>query len=128
VTSEREIEPAFETIVQRGAGALLIGTGAFMVTHRERLVALAAQHRLPTSYPIRDAVASGGLTSYGASITAALRQTGNYAGRILKGEKPADLPVLRSTQIELAINLKTARTLGLTIPSSLLARADEVIE
>ena len=128
VGSDREIENAFATLVQRGAGAALIGAGPFLTSHRQQLVALAARSRLPTMYPLREFVADGGLMSYGASITEAYRQAGVYAGQILKGEKPAALPVMQSTKFEFVLNLKTARTLDLKVPPALIALADEVIE
>jgi putative ABC transport system substrate-binding protein len=126
VSSDREIEIAFTTLVQRGAGALHVGVG--MLSQQDRIIALAAKHRIPAVYVLRDFVVAGGLMSYGASLSDAYRQAGIYAGRILKGEKPGDLPVMLPTKVEFVINLKTAKALGLEIPDKLLALADEVIE
>ena len=128
VSSDREIETAFATLVQRGAGALLCGTGEFLLSQRERIVALAARHRIPAIYLLRDYVAAGGLMSYAANIRDTFRQAGIYAGRILKGEKPGDLPVMLPTKFELIINTRTAKALGLEVPDKLLALADEVID
>jgi putative tryptophan/tyrosine transport system substrate-binding protein len=128
VRSDRDIETVFATFAQRGVGALLVGTGAFMINHRELLVALAARDALPASYALRESVDAGGLMSYAPSFADALRQVGAYTGRILNGEKPADLPIMRPTKFEFVINLKTAKALRLEAPAQLLALADEVIE
>ena len=127
-TNASEIQAAFATFVERGVGALVITSGAFTFSHRDEIVALAARYGLPASYGVREFAAAGGLISYAASITDAYRQVGVYAGRILKGEKPGDLPVVQSTKFEFVINLKTATMLGLTVPPSLLAIAGEVTE
>jgi putative ABC transport system substrate-binding protein len=126
--TEREIDAAFATLVQRGAGALLIGNDPFFTGQRAQLVALAARHAMPTLYSQRDSVVAGGLVSYGNNVIDAYRQMGGYTAKILAGEKPADLPVLQPTKFELVINRKTAKALDLDVPAKLLFTADEVIE
>jgi putative ABC transport system substrate-binding protein len=128
VSAEGDLEAAFAAHVREGADALVVTTGAYFLRLRERFTAFAARHAVPVIYDRREFVADGGLMSYGASIVEMTRQMGGYVGRILKGEKPGDLPVLQPTIFELVINLKTAKALGLTIPQSILLRADEVIE
>jgi putative ABC transport system substrate-binding protein len=127
-SSPGEIELAFETLVGQRVGALVVSGETFFLTQRNRLVELAAQHAIPTIYAYREFPVAGGLMSYGADFTEPFRLLGGYAGRILKGEKPADLPVQQATKVELVINLTTAKTLGLAIPLPLLGRADLVIE
>ena len=128
-STERDLEAAFTTIVARQVGALIVMPDPLFFLRREQLVALEARYGVPTIYPTRDFTEIGGLMSYGPNLALDLsQQAGTYAGKILRGAKPADLPVQQSIRLELVINLKTAKALGLTIPPTLLARADEVIE
>jgi ABC-type uncharacterized transport system substrate-binding protein len=127
-STERELDAVFARLAELRAGGLVIGADPFFISRIELIATLAQRYGMPTVYQYRDFAAAGGLMSYGGSLTDAYRQAGIYVGRILKGEKPADLPVVQSAKVELILNLKTARMLGLTIPLSLLGRADEVIE
>jgi len=126
--SEREIDAGFASFVQQRVNAIVIGADSLFLSRRDQVVGLAARHALPAIYNLREYVDNGGLITYGASITDAFRLAGGYAGRILKGEKPPDLPVQQTVKFELAVNLKTAKALGLTVPDKLLVAADEVIE
>jgi putative tryptophan/tyrosine transport system substrate-binding protein len=128
VREPAEIERAIATIARDSGGGLIVTASGFAILHRELIIAMAAQHRLPAVYPYRFMVTDGGLISFGASSIDPYRRAAGYVDRILKGQKPADLPVQAPTKFELVINLKTAKALGLTVPPTLLARADEVIE
>jgi putative ABC transport system substrate-binding protein len=127
-STEGEIDAAFEKLIELRAGGLLVGADAFLLSRPDQIVALAARHAVPAIYGVREFATAGGLMSYGTDLADSYRQLGIYAGKILKGAKPADLPVQRVARVEFVINLKTAKTLGLTFPITLLGRADEVIE
>ena len=127
-STEREMETAFATVARQGGVALLVGVDPFFLERRDHVVALAARHALPAIYPVREFAVAGGLMSYGSDFADSYRQAGIYTGRIVRGEKPADLPVQRSTKFEFVINLKTAKALGLAVPNSMQLLADEVIE
>jgi putative ABC transport system substrate-binding protein len=128
VNRESEIEPAFAQAIQTHSEGLIIGSGSFFASHTKKLALLAGQYLVPTIYQFREFAAAGGLMSYGSHIEEAYRLAGVYAGRVFRGDKPADLPVQQATKIELIINLKTAKALGITVPNTLIGRADEVIE
>src|SRR5262249_52711478 len=128
IREDRELEPAFASVVEQKAGALYIGAGAYFAAHYRLLAALALRHSLPAVHAQREFVVVGGLMSYGTSISDAYRQAGLYAGRILKGEQPADLPVRQATKFEFVLNLTTAKAIGLAVPMHIHASADEVIE
>jgi putative ABC transport system substrate-binding protein len=125
---QSDFEPAFEEMARQGVGALIVSGGTLLFENADHVAALAVRNRIPAAFPLREAVQAGGLMSYGPDQVALLRQIGIYAGRILKGEKPADLPVQQPAKFDLVINLKTAKALGLIIPETLLATADEVIQ
>ena len=127
-TTVSEIDAAFEKLIERRAGGLVVGSDLFLNSQRQQIVALAARHSLPAIYGVREFAIAGGLMSYGSDLADAYRQSGIYAANLLKGAKPADLPVQQVVKVQLVVNLKTAKTLGLTFPIMLLGRADEVIE
>jgi ABC-type uncharacterized transport system substrate-binding protein len=127
-SSEREIDAAFATLIRQRVGALLVSSDSLFFARRDQLVTLAARHAVPAIYPVREYAAAGGLMSYGTRLSDAYRQVGVYTGRILKGEKPGDLPIVQASKVELVVNLKTAKSLGITLPLTLLGRTDEVIE
>ena len=127
-SSESDINEVFAKLIQLGAGGLVVGGGAFFISHREQLAALSVRHAMPVAFEHREFTAAGGLLSYGSDIRESYRLTGIYTGRILKGDKPSELPVQQATKVELYINLKTAKTFGLNVPNTLIGRADEVIE
>jgi ABC-type uncharacterized transport system substrate-binding protein len=127
-STERDLDEVFAKLIQLRAGGLVIGPDPFFTSRSEQLAALALRHAMPTTYQYRDFAAAGGLLSYGADIADAYRLTGIYTGRVLRGDKPADLPVQQATKVELYINLKTAKTLGLNVPNTLIGRADELFE
>src|SRR5262249_34357127 len=127
-SAESEFEGAFASLARQSVGGLLIVSDPFFASHREQLVALAARYKLPTMYHQREFAEAGGLVSYATDFADGYRQGGSYAGKILKGAKPADLPIMQSTKFELVINLKTAKTLGLILPADVLSIANEVIE
>jgi ABC-type uncharacterized transport system substrate-binding protein len=126
--TEHDIDLAFSALAEQRPGALLVAPDPFFTVRRVQVVAAAARHRLPAMYELREFPTAGGLMSYGTSLADGYRKTGIYAGKVLKGAKPAELPIEQSTKFELVINLKTARTLGITVPQTLLVAADEVIE
>jgi putative ABC transport system substrate-binding protein len=128
VRTASDIDTAFATLVRKRAGALVVGSGALLTNRRKQIIELAARHALPTMYPFREFAADGGLISYGNDVPDSFRQAGVYAGRILKGDKPADLPVILPTKFEFVLNLKTAKAMGIEVPPAVSARADEVIE
>jgi putative ABC transport system substrate-binding protein len=128
VSNDREIDAAFATIVDRHIGGLIVQADQFFTVRRDQLVLLTTRHAIPTIFGWREFVMAGGLMSYGTSLRAAYRQVAIYVGRILRGEKPADLPVQQATAFEMVVNLKAAKALGVTIPTAILLRADEVIE